>query len=280
MRTLTIRWSWFTVLKYAVYAVLVINLVLFWFEDLGSFRQMDTGALSLSDLLGIFAQTLDTAAWVVLLLLFELETAVLADEALTPRVERSLHVARFICAGAIVYAFFGYLTKALGLADFVTLDALDACALAPGFEAMVRLDGYEPVTAANCAAFVSPLLTLPGTTLLATLQDHLMATRLAWLDVINAGAWILIVVMLEVDVRVTEHHRQPFTWQRLSRAFKGMLYTVLFVAAVLWGLAGTWLDFVDASLWLFAFFCIELNVFAWAQETAPRSIITSGAATG
>jgi len=280
MRMLEVRWSWFTVVKYAVYLLLLSNLVQFFFEDLGSLRQMDAAALSLADYVSVFAVTLDTAAWVVMLLLFELETAVIADEYFTRRIERFLHVTRFLCAGAIVYAFYGYLTKALGFGDFVPLDVAGACALAPGYEAMVDLDGYEPLNAANCASFVGPLLTLPGSTMFATVQDHLYATRLAWLDVINAGAWIIILMMLEVDVRVTEHHRRLAHWQPLSRASKGVLYTVLFVAAILWGLAGAALDFVDASLWLFAFFCIELNVFAWAREVAPRAGITSGASAG
>ena len=47
-----------------------------------------------------------------------------------------------------------------------------------------------------------------------------------------------------------------------------MLYAVLFLAAVYWGVAGDFIDFWDAFLWLFAFIFIELNVFEWQYETS------------
>jgi hypothetical protein len=44
------------------------------------------------------------------------------------------------------------------------------------------------------------------------------------------------------------------------------MYTVLFGAAVYWGVEGTFLDFWDAFLWLVAFVFIEMNVFEWREE--------------
>lgn len=280
MKTISLPWSWFTGVKYVVYAWLVLNLGLFLAEDTGSWRHLNAAGLTPMETVGVFAQTLDTAAWVILLLLFELETSILSDDRLTRRTEYILHAARFCCAGLIVYAFTGYLTKAAGLLAFVPVGGADACSLGDGFSAMVRLDGYEAILPANCAAFAGALLALPGTTVVATLADHAFTSRLAWLDVINAGAWIAVVAMLEIDVRITEHHRRARRWRNASRWLKALLYGVLFIAALLWGLAGTWLDFFDASLWLVAFFCIELNVFAWARQVSPGRETTAGLAAG
>ena len=47
---------------------------------------------------------------------------------------------------------------------------------------------------------------------------------------------------------------------------KGLLYFILFAAAVYWGFEDDFLDFWDAVLWLFAFFVIERNVVSWRQE--------------
>ena len=103
--------------------------------------------------------------------------------------------------------------------------------------------------------------------MLAAPYGLLAAQRLALVDVINAGAWILVVVLLEIDVRVLTR------WDDMSRyavhLWKGvklMLYTTLVVAAIFWGFKGNFLDFWDAALWLFAFVFIELNVFEWQQE--------------
>ena len=53
----------------------------------------------------------------------------------------------------------------------------------------------------------------------------------------------------------------------ITKVIKFVLYGVLFAAAAYWGLEGTFLDFWDAALWLFAFIFIELNVFEWQSET-------------
>jgi hypothetical protein len=53
---------------------------------------------------------------------------------------------------------------------------------------------------------------------------------------------------------------------RISYAMKVILYFVLFVAAIYWGINGDFVDFWDAFLWLLAFFFIELNVVEWRQD--------------
>ena len=52
-----------------------------------------------------------------------------------------------------------------------------------------------------------------------------------------------------------------------TKVIKIILYSILFLCAGYWGFAGDFLDFWDASLWLFAFIFIELNVFEWQYET-------------
>ncbi len=90
--------------------------------------------------------------------------------------------------------------------------------------------------------------------------------RLAWVDVINAAVWLLIVLVLEIDVRLQEHERFEGLAFRLSSAAKFVLYSVLLLAAIYWGFKGDFVDFWDAFLWLVAFVFIELNVVEWREE--------------
>ncbi|MDH4055455.1 MAG: hypothetical protein OEV58_08765, partial [Gammaproteobacteria bacterium] len=90
---------------------------------------------------------------------------------------------------------------------------------------------------------------------------------LAWVDVINAAVWLLVVVVLEIDVRLQEHDRLKGTALRISNAAKFVLYGMLLLAAIYWGIKGDFIDFWDAFLWLVAFAFIELNVFEWLHET-------------
>mgnify|MGYP003961733047 CR=1 FL=1 len=68
--------------KYTVYALLMFNIVLFFQEELLATEQTFSQGINLVDVIQGFAATIDTAAWVLLLLLFELETSVLDDDTL------------------------------------------------------------------------------------------------------------------------------------------------------------------------------------------------------
>jgi hypothetical protein len=95
--------------------------------------------------------------------------------------------------------------------------------------------------------------------------------RLAWVDLINSGVWLFVVLLLEVDVRLQEHHRYYGIALRVSNLLKYVLYSILLAAAVYWGLKGDFVDFWDAFLWLVAFVFIEMNVFEWRHETEDEN---------
>ena len=74
------------------------------------------------------------------------------------------------------------------------------------------------------------------------------------------------MLVLEIDVRLQERNRFEGLALTISNAAKVVLYSVLLLAAIYWGLKGDFVDFWDAFLWLVAFVFIELNVFEWRQE--------------
>jgi hypothetical protein len=94
---------------------------------------------------------------------------------------------------------------------------------------------------------------------------------LAWVDVINSADWILVCVVLEIEVRLQLRGNLSDQIMNVTKFAKFALYGVLFAAAAYWGYAGSFLDFWDAALWLFAFIFIELNVFEWQQETSQET---------
>ena len=76
--------------------------------------------------------------------------------------------------------------------------------------------------------------------------------------------------MLEVDVRIQLRKHVFKTWELISGITKIVLYCILFVAAIIWGIDGSFIDTWDASLWLIAFIFIEMNVFDWQEEIAAQ----------
>ena len=260
----------FQLLKYSVYVLLAVNIGLFGIEEYTAAQLQFPDGIAAGDLIEAFASTIDTAAWVLLLLLFEIETYVLEDEQFTKRVTLSLHVTRVLCYTVIVYAFYGYAAN-LAFTHGVTAlpEVTSLCALVTdGWSYAVDLDEYVAITSANCTSLSeqSSFLrfdTMPAAVDVPGLVD---IQRLAWVDVINSGVWLLVVLLLEIDVRLQEHNRYEAAVFVASMGMKGVLYSTLFLAAVYWGIKGDFVDFWDAFLWLVAFFFIEMNLFEWHQD--------------
>lgn len=261
----------FKFVKYLVYAALSLNVYLFLQEELQALEHTFINGIEFSQIIQVFAASIDTAAWVVLLLLFELETSVLDDSKIRGVTRWSLHGIRGLCYVAVVWAFTGYCSELQAVYDVAPLATFDLCALVPGeYSLLLSLDDYVSLDSGNCAAHAGPLYQLQGFSIVAPEQNLIEARRLAWVDVINAADWILIVIVLEIEVRLQLRGLLTDAVMSVSKYIKFILYGILFFAAGYWGYAGTFLDFWDASLWLFAFIFIELNVFEWQHETTQQ----------
>ena len=260
----------FQAFKYTVYVLLAMNVYWFFDEESSAATLQFANGIDFADLIEAFSATIDTAAWVVLLLMFELETYVLDDQQFTKAVTWSLHGLRALCYAFIVYAFYGYIANLTFLYETTALpDVTDICALLPDqWSWAVTLDDYAELNAANCASFSDASVYYQFRDMMAVVDAQgLRDIRyLAWVDVINAAVWLLVVMVLEIDVRLQERDRYEGLALRLSTIAKFVLYSLLLLAAIYWGLKGDFIDFWDAFLWLVAFVFIELNVFEWRQE--------------
>ncbi len=86
-----------------------------------------------------------------------------------------------------------------------------------------------------------------------------------WLDAINTGLWIAVVVLLELELR------RPGAVARqrmLFAATAATLYAGIAALVVVWAWRGEWFDAYDAMLWLGAFAMIEMDVL---QSFRPRA---------
>lgn len=269
------RASLFLVFKYTVYVLLAMNIYWFYIEEAAAAVLQFSDGIDASRFIEAYSATIDTAAWVVLLLLFELETYVLEDRHFTRPVTLSLHGLRAICYALIVYAFFGYIANlnfhyAMRLVDGVS----SACALLPdAWSWAVTLDEYTQITAANCSSLAAggPLYQFDDMQAIVDQAGLTEIRRLAWVDVINAAVWLLVVLVLEIDVRLQEHDRLQGLALHASSGAKFVLYSILLLAAIYWGVKGDFVDFWDAFLWLVAFVFIELNIFEWRHEEMEAS---------
>ncbi|MGL4566641.1 MAG: hypothetical protein ACRCVD_15205 [Halioglobus sp.] len=265
------RYRLFKAVKYLVYLLLGLNVYLFLQEDLGTVAVTFAEGIEPGELIQAFSATIDTAVWVILLLMFELETAVLKDASIRGWVKRGLHGLRGLCYIALVYALYGYWQEVATLYQVSPLAVADACSLLGGdYSVMVGLDDYLPLDAINCAALGAPVLTVADFNVLVDGETLRSAQILAWVDVINAADWLLVVLVLEVEVRLQLRGYLTDRVMNATKFLKLVIYAILFLCAAYWAYAGDFLDFYDAALWLFAFIFIELNVFEWQYETVSE----------
>lgn len=89
--------DWFSVFKYLVYAALVANVALFFKEDWEAASHVFQDGVRFAQIIEGFAPSIDTAAWVILLLLFELETCQLSDEVLKRPIGLAIRGLRALC---------------------------------------------------------------------------------------------------------------------------------------------------------------------------------------
>jgi len=261
--------------KYTVYALLTINIVLFFQEELLATEQTFSQGINLVDIIQGFAATIDTTAWVLLLLLFELETSVLTDDTLRKTSVKATFIGlRVFSYGFVGYAFYGYFSKMLLTYNISPFVVDDLCAMVgQGYASIATLDKYPLLDTDSCAVLADQaLFKLNGQQILGNASAWVDIQWLAWLDVINSATWVAVVVILEVDVWLQLRGRLQGGLVSVSKIIKIGLYGILFVAAAYWGLRGDFLDFWDAFMWLVAFIFVEMNLFQWQAETSEMII--------
>ncbi len=262
----------FRLFKYAVYALLLVNVGYFFVESFGAALYTERDGLTWREVIVAFATPIDTAAWLVLLVMLELETAVIDDDALRGRLAWTVGVATALCYAIIVYAFFGYYGVREIPMGFAAYAGPDPCSLVGGEASFAfDYDEYAPLDAENCRALAAGAVYNPALDMFATPAVLDRIARLVWLDIINAGTWLIVVTSIAAEIFLTAQQRFPRGFFRGFKILNFTLYAVLIVAALDWARLGKPWDAWDAFLWLAAFFFIELNILDWQEETSAAA---------
>ena len=258
----------FKLFKYTIYILLAYEILLWFQEDLAASAETFGDTVTWRNVVEAYSATIDTAAWVVLLLMFELETAVISDEKLQGGLKWFFTGVVAVCYVFITWAFYGYVAKYGVITDVVPFSSGDVCSLVgTEWNYVADLDDYPPIDSISCLALQGQeLFRVSGLEIIGTAQSLKSAMGMAIIDIINAGTWLIIVVLLQAEVWLQLKDMLTDRLMLSAKISKLFFYSVLFVCAAYWGVNGTFLDFWDAFLWLVAFIFIELNIFQWHEE--------------
>ncbi|WP_262696394.1 hypothetical protein [Kordiimonas aquimaris] len=265
-------------LKYSIYLLLLLNLFYFTFEDYMSAGHRFRDGIEWSQFTAAFAQAVDSFAWLVLLLMLELETWVIDDNNYHGVVKWSINGVSGVCYVLIFFAFLGYTEKLNFVLQFEESNITQACdAIGTYLSYAIDIDEFAALTMQTCSSIGSaPYWVNVQSNIIASNAIHSDMTVLGYTEVINAGAWLLVVILLWIDVYMQMGRIQAKQYHTISARIKVVLYSILIGAAILWGFYGEFIDFWDAFLWIVAFFFIEMNIFQWHEEI---NVVTPATAT-
>ena len=257
-------------LKWFVYVWLCINFLQYLLDDILAYNASLAADASLADIILTFRTTIDTAAWLVLIVVFELETYALPDAAFTRWLDRIFIAIKGLCYTCIAYAAYGYFADTLELYDLIALGHIDdLCSLA-GQGLFLQLDAadYSEISLVSCSALHagSEFFQIRGQTSIVSASELGSIRTMGWLDFGNAIVWIVVVILIDVEVHL--QNTDQFDSKRLAyaRLFKMLGYGFLIGACLMWFFYGYALYTWDAFLWIFGFWAIELNLAEWEQE--------------
>jgi len=239
----------------------MVNLLYYLYEDVNFFLYLSPG-FTIFDVLEGFAVTIDYVAWMVLIVLFEMETSAQAKDRLTGRRNRVIAGLTATCYVVLVYAAYGYVAALMDSFNYEPIESRPACYFANTNFAYVNLEARPiELTHKNCSAFAGKeIFKSPKDNLIVT-EANLMALRkLSWVDVFNAIAWLLVVLLFQIKVSLERLKKLTKHRFVVVMAWKGFAYLVLLACAIYWTAYSAFIDWWDAWVWLLAFIMIDLNM--------------------
>ena len=250
----------------------MVNLFYYLYEDVKAYLYLAPGA-TLFDVLEAFAVSIDYVAWMVLIVLFEMETSAKTKDRFTGARKWVIAGLTVACYGVIVYAVYGYVAALGDAYNYEPIESRPACYFANTGFAYVSL-AARPIelTHENCSEFAGKeIFKSPKDNLIATEANLRALKKLSWVDVFNSNAWLIIVLLFQVELSLEQLNK--LTKRRLTvvMAWKGFAYLVLMGCAIYWTVYSAFIDYWDAWLWLLAFILIDLNMLGLDESQNQRA---------
>jgi hypothetical protein len=88
-----------------------------------------------------------------------------------------------------------------------------------------------------------------------------------WLDAVNSGLWITVVLIFEVEIRLQDRVAQ---YRTAFVSTAAVLYSGLAFLVLVWAWRREWFDAYDALLWLTSFATIEMDVLQASGKNNQR----------
>lgn len=255
--------------KWTVYGLLIVNFGFYIFEDWTRATHTLHAGSTFLDWTSEFATTIDESAWFLLLFMFELETYVLEDRHWKRWVALSVRGVRLFCYVLIAHTVYAYAVTVIDLQPSVPVeDAADLCGLADADVSYVYNLKYTAIDPDNCSdlSAAAEFYWVGQDPVVSDLAGLNLERDLAWADMIEVLAWLVILLAIEVVVRLQDRGVTGGALISAANSAKMLLYLLLIAIGVYWASLSHWLYLWDELVWIGGFAAIEMNVSDWRKE--------------
>ena len=258
-------------IKWLVYTLVIINFGFYIRNDLVIAGHTLYSGSSLLEISRAFATTIDESAWIILLLLFELETYLLSDDPLSRAKTLLMQGIRLVCYISLAHTLYAYGVYLAEIYAAVPVEGVtNLCQLIGKDLSYASNLVYSEINSSNCASlslanqffYVDP----PTFFIVEDAAGLAIEKQLAWIDIFEAIIWLLILLSIEVAVWLQDRNiGQGLIFKTLSIT-KWCLYSLLWAAAGYWIYRGHYMFAWDEFVWIAGFVAIEMNIVEWRNE--------------
>ena len=263
----------FITLKHLIYAVVVLECIYYFAEDTYVAASLGSTVDSFASFIQIYSASIDGGGWLLILLLFEIETFWMSDATALGSTGQRLRRFRLLLFAIPIVAFGGYFLEFLSLYDVSLLDLSPCDLIDEDMLVMSYLDVFEPLTLENCRdqsgwyQLGNSDSVITAGTGLANAREFMVS------EVLNAGGWVFVFLLLQLETRGLFTRSENFgRLRRVVWVTKFLAYTSIFGALFYWYVIDEAVSFLEEIFWLLAFFCIENNVTARRRNLMGSSL--------
>jgi len=261
------------IIKWAVYALLIVNFVFYIFEDARRASFTLHAGSTFMDWTSAFATTIDESAWFVLLAMLEMETYVLDDEDLTGWVATTLHSIRLFCGALLAHSVYAFLVIIVVLTPTQAVDNVhDLCQMTDDGVSYVYNLEYTTISEQTCGQLSADtqFYWVGEDPVVANTAGLTLERHLAWADLAEVVLWILIMLAIEIVVRLQGRGVTGGRVIATANSVKLLFYVMLIGLGVYWATLSHWLYLWDELVWIGGFAAIEMNISEWRDEILER----------
>jgi len=259
--------------KWTVYALLIINFVYYILEDWNRAVHTLHAASTFLDWTSEFATSIDESAWFLLLFMFELETYVIDEDGWTGWVAHTVRGVRVFCYVLIGHTIYAFIVVVINLQPTVAVENVpELCDMVNADVSYVYNLEYTEVNEQTCAGLSdeNQFYLLGEDPIVSDMAGLELERVLAWVDLVEAVTWLLILLTIETVVRLQDREVTQGALLTTANWASRLMYLTLIGLGIYWASLSHWLYLWDELVWIGGFAVIEMNISEWHGELIDK----------